>query len=436
MDPLLKRSFDIAVSAAGLVLLLPLGLLLALGIRLSDGGPVFFAQTRIGRFGRPFRMWKFRSMVVDAERKGIGVTSGADRRITSIGRFLRKTKLDELPQLWNVLRGDMSFVGPRPELPRYVELYTPEQRRVLELRPGITDAATVAFRNEEELLRGADDVEAFYIRHCLPAKIELNLDYARRATFLRDLWILFQTLCPYWLGILGLYAVTLAGSLLVSALLLADFHWSREEARSLLRFMPWLVGPQLICLFWQGQARGLLSYFSIPEMRRTGIALAVAFLLQFALVRVGFGDRGPGLSLLLTHLIMSFFALCGVRMGVRLLRERSTSRRRSTRGESAVRRVAIVGLDDAATNLALDLIRSPDRGRRVVAFFDDDPRNWQKRPYDIPVFGMPECLLNPEWHRKIDEVIIALPSADAPRAAQIVGMLRGAGLSVVEWRGV
>src|SRR5208282_277059 len=148
-----KRLFDLAFSVIGLVALSPVLLLVAMAVKLSTLGPVLFRQQRVGLRGKRFRMVKFRSMVENAEDLGLGVTRDGDPRITPMGRFLRKTKLDELPQLWNVLVGEMSFVGPRPEVPRYVAQYTPEQRRVLELKPGITDLATLEFRNEEEMLR-------------------------------------------------------------------------------------------------------------------------------------------------------------------------------------------------------------------------------------------------------------------------------------------
>src|SRR3989440_496814 len=156
--PALKRLFDIVWASIGLLLLLPVGLLIGLLIKLTGGGPVFYGQTRIGQFGKPFRIWKFRSMVVNADQTGLSLTKGEDPRVTWIGRLLRKTKLDELPQLWNVLVGDMSFVGPRPEVPRYVARYTPEQREILKYKPGITDMATMFFRNEEALLRGSGDL--------------------------------------------------------------------------------------------------------------------------------------------------------------------------------------------------------------------------------------------------------------------------------------
>jgi lipopolysaccharide/colanic/teichoic acid biosynthesis glycosyltransferase len=190
----LKRAFDILFASLGLLLLLPLGLLLSLLIKISDGGPVFYRQLRVGQFGKPFHILKFRSMVPSADKLGAQLTQGADPRITRIGWILRKTKLDELPQLWNVLVGQMSFVGPRPEVPKYVERYTQSQAEILQLKPGITDLASLAFRNEESLLEGAENVEDFYLQYCLPKKIELNRQYAAHAGVLSDLLIIGRTL--------------------------------------------------------------------------------------------------------------------------------------------------------------------------------------------------------------------------------------------------
>jgi len=189
-----KRLFDLFFSLGGLLVLSPLFLVLAVAVKISSRGPVLFRQQRIGQDGKPFYINKFRSMVANAEKLGLSVTSDGDPRITALGRFLRKTKLDELPQLWNVLVGDMSFVGPRPEVPRYVDRYTAEQKRVLSLKPGITDLATLEFRNEEELLGGAEDTERFYLEYCVPRKIELNLAYADKANVWEDARIILRTL--------------------------------------------------------------------------------------------------------------------------------------------------------------------------------------------------------------------------------------------------
>ncbi len=192
-----KRLFDLFWSALGLALLSPLLLLVALAVKAEDGGPVFFRQVRIGRGGRPFGIWKFRTMVVDAERQGRSITVGQDPRITRIGRRLRATKLDEIPQLLNVLVGEMSLVGPRPEVPRYVDLYTESQRAILALRPGITDLASIKYRNESELLAEAENPDETYIQVLLPDKIRINLDYAVRANLRTDVLVILATLGLY-----------------------------------------------------------------------------------------------------------------------------------------------------------------------------------------------------------------------------------------------
>ena len=187
-----KRAMDIVISAAALCVLWPVLLLIALAIVVDDPGPVFYRQVRVGRGGKPFRIFKFRTMVVDADKKGLSITVGRDSRITRVGAFLRKTKLDELAQLLNVLCGQMSFVGPRPEVPRYVELYTSYQRQVLLVRPGITDYASIAYRNENDLLAGADDPERMYIETIMPDKIELNMKYLREISPLTDIRLILM----------------------------------------------------------------------------------------------------------------------------------------------------------------------------------------------------------------------------------------------------
>lgn len=189
-----KRAMDVIVSGAALCVLWPVFGLIALAIVLDDPGPVFYRQVRVGKGGKTFRIFKFRSMVADADKKGLAITVGRDNRITRVGAVLRKTKLDELAQLLNVFAGQMSFVGPRPEVPRYTALYTPYQRQVLLVRPGITDYASIAYRNENELLAGAKDPEKMYIEEIMPAKIELNMRYLRRISPLEDIRLILSTI--------------------------------------------------------------------------------------------------------------------------------------------------------------------------------------------------------------------------------------------------
>jgi lipopolysaccharide/colanic/teichoic acid biosynthesis glycosyltransferase len=189
----IKRACDIAVASIGLVLLSPLLLLLAVAIKVSSPGPVFYRGERIGRYGQPFRIFKFRSMVVDAEKLGGSSSGDDDPRITPIGRFMRKCKLDELPQLINVLLGDMSMVGPRPEVARFVAMYTPEERVILTIRPGITDWASLWNSDEGAILAGAEDPDQAYLELIRPTKIRLQLKYVEERSLGTDMRILVLT---------------------------------------------------------------------------------------------------------------------------------------------------------------------------------------------------------------------------------------------------
>ena len=194
-----KRAFDIVAAGLGLVLLAPLFVVVAAWIKLVSPGPVFFRQERIGRGGVPFRIHKFRTMRAAPEASGLGLTVGADPRITRAGAFLRRTKIDELAQLIDVLRGDMSIVGPRPEVPRYVADYPPELRaKVLSVRPGITDPASLQFRDESSLLARAADPEREYRDVVLPAKLRLAADYVDSASLGGDLRLIFATVRALW----------------------------------------------------------------------------------------------------------------------------------------------------------------------------------------------------------------------------------------------
>ena len=191
---MVKRVFDIVVSTVALLVLSPLLVLLGLAVAMSSPGGAFFRQVRVGRAGKEFYLLKFRSMRPGSEAQGQITVGGRDPRITSIGFFLRKSKLDELPQLINVLVGDMSLVGPRPEVPKYVALYTPEQRKVLTVRPGITSATSIAYMDENELLGNSADPERTYVNVVMPAKLALDLKYVKDHGFFQDLSIILRTI--------------------------------------------------------------------------------------------------------------------------------------------------------------------------------------------------------------------------------------------------
>ena len=190
----MKRLFDIVASGFGLLILSPLLLLVAIWIKLDSEGPVFFRQVRVGRYNKDFRIFKFRSMRVGSDKGSLVTIGGRDPRVTRSGYFILKFKIDELPQLINVLIGDMSLVGPRPEVRHYVNYWTEEQMHVLDVRPGITDPASIKYRNENELLENANNPEKFYIEVIMQEKIELYLHYVKNASLGYDIKLIFQTL--------------------------------------------------------------------------------------------------------------------------------------------------------------------------------------------------------------------------------------------------
>ena len=190
---LLKRIFDVAVSAVMLLILAPVFLILAVAIKLDSPGPVFYRQVRVTRYGKEFRIFKFRSMVSDADKKGSLVTVGNDSRITRVGKLIRKCRLDELCQLIDIFRGTMTFVGTRPEVPKYVAAYTPEMMATLLLPAGVTSEASILYKDEDRLLEGAEDVDKTYIEEVLPGKMKYNLESLKKFTFWGDIKIMFMT---------------------------------------------------------------------------------------------------------------------------------------------------------------------------------------------------------------------------------------------------
>lgn len=189
-----KRIFDVVISFLILLLLSPILLLLAAAIKLDSKGPVFYRQVRVGRYNRDFKILKFRTMVQDADRIGPALTVGGDSRITRVGRLIRKYRLDEFSQLLNVLGGSMSLVGPRPEIRRYVDVYTPEYLATLLIRPGITAPSSIVFKDEDKLLTSGENPDTIYIEKILPPKMKLNLDYMKHISVWGDIKIIFQTL--------------------------------------------------------------------------------------------------------------------------------------------------------------------------------------------------------------------------------------------------
>ena len=189
----MKRLFDLIASGCGLLVLSPIFLVLAIWVKLDSPGPVFYRQVRVGKGNKDFRLFKFRSMCIGSDKSGLITVGGRDPRVTRSGYYIRKYKLDELPQLINVFLGDMSLVGPRPEVRKYVDMYTPEQMHVLDVRPGITDMASICYRNENELLEKVENPEAYYVGTIMQDKLRINLEYVHNQSFWGDIKLIFKT---------------------------------------------------------------------------------------------------------------------------------------------------------------------------------------------------------------------------------------------------
>ncbi|MDV4149997.1 sugar transferase [Clostridium sp. AL.422] len=193
-NQLVKRVFDFIISLFGIIILSPVFIIVSIVIKLDSKGKVLFLQKRVGRYGKEFNIYKFRTMVSDAEKLGKQITVGRDNRITNVGAFLRKFKIDELPQLFNVIKGDMSLVGPRPEVPKYVELYNEEQRKVLSVRPGITDMASLRYKDENDILGKVDNPEEYYINVIMKDKLSLNIEYIEKSNIFFDIYLIIKTI--------------------------------------------------------------------------------------------------------------------------------------------------------------------------------------------------------------------------------------------------
>lgn len=194
LNQIVKRIFDFLLSLFGIIILSPIFIIVSIAIKLDSKGSILFLQKRVGRYGKEFNIYKFRTMVTDAEKLGKQITVGKDNRITKVGAFLRKFKIDELPQLFNVLKGDMSLVGPRPEVPKYVALYNEEQRKVLDIRPGITDMASLRYKDENDILGKVDNPEEYYINVIMKDKLNLNLEYIEKSNVFFDIYLILKTI--------------------------------------------------------------------------------------------------------------------------------------------------------------------------------------------------------------------------------------------------
>ena len=459
---MLKRAFDIVAAAIGLLLLSPLLLGVALLIKLDTPGPVFYRQLRVGRYGQPFSIFKFRTMATEQASGAAQLTVAGDARITRTGQWLRRYKIDELPQLIDVLRGTMSLVGPRPEVPRYVAQYPLEWRdRVLSVRPGITDYASVHYRHENDLLAQAADPEHEYLNVILPSKLRYALHYVDNLTMADDLRVLGLTLrtvfIPSFPASARLSAMNNSlvwGRLdramsnlhpqrrLISALadgvtVLLCWHLTYLFRLGFERYQPgrpWyddfvsfgVVAAYLLCLLMAGVPRGIWRYFGFDDLKRITVACLAAGLLSAVVVLMA-QLSGVARAVLLLHPVFCIAALSVVRMAYRMVWEHA---RAQANGQvSEPRRAIVLGAGEAARRLVAGIhLRD---GWTVVALLDDDPAKRGSRVGGIPVLGPLADLALPHIHNEATHVIVAMPGASADQRAQAITMAKLAGLQVL-----
>jgi len=434
----MKRVVDIVVAAAGIIMLSPLLAVVALAVLLMDGVPVLYQQERIGLGFRPFRLHKFRTMKVGADTIGPRVTAHNDPRVTRLGRFLRHTKLDELPQLYNVLRGDMSLVGPRPEVGRYVQMFHDDYRDILHVRPGVTDLASMAFRHESELLHGNGNTEEIYVRSVLPEKIRLAKASIARGSYWHDLGLVLETLVLLFYpadliervfqlaarrrnAIAMVVQCGLAAIALVVALLVRfDGTPPANVARLVLETLPLLLLVRAAWLLAFGLHRDVWQYVGLPDLRRLVTAVLLGTISFGALVSMFPGTRGYPGSILVLDAMLYVAGLAALRIARRTHHE---LRGRTVRA----RRVLVVGVDDSADRVVRSLTGPASRVEGLVGA---DPAKTGLRIHDAQIIGTFEHLTEILHAREPDEILVVASAIPAELRKDVIHRCRAAGRPV------
>jgi len=432
----MKRLFDVVLSAAGLALVWPLLLVIAALVKLDSRGPVFFRQVRIGRHGRPFAILKFRTMVENASAIGPRLTQKRDPRITRIGQVLRWLKLDELPQLINVLRGDMSLVGPRPEDPHFVALYTPEQRRVLSVRPGIVGPSQILGRDElEKYPDGVVDTERYYVEHILPEKLETDLAYVRSCSLAGDLRLIAAGIGATVFGAfkakffrlrreaIQLLVADTAASLLVYHLAYdLKFDWALQRDAlpylAVVSVLILLIRPPIFVYF--GLYQNILSYLGTKEFMAILRAVTVGSVAIMAMTFL-LGFQGHSRLVFLIDWGLLVPVLFGMRVGLkhRLERRRSASK-------SETKTVLIAGADDTGSQLVAAL-SAGETHYRPLGFLDDDPAKRGAIIHGIQVLGATSDLPVVAALHPVDLVVVLFPRVTPASLRSIVDHCRAHG---------
>jgi len=433
----IKRLFDIIFSLIGLLAALPFLILAAVVIRLTSKGPALFRQVRIGRYGRPFTLFKLRTMVVDAATKGPGVSPRNDPRETRFGHLLRLTKLDELPQLYNVLIGEMSVVGPRPEIPSMVALYTDEQRRVLEVRPGLVGPAQIIGRNEAEMLPDhLENVEAYYIHHLLPEKLKLDLAYSLKPRLRTDLALIGRSLVAILGGLFRpiyqqkkaswpmLFIIDMALVLICyffAYCLRFDWIIPRQEYRNFFQSLPLVLAVSGTFFITLRLYQSLYKYIGLTDLFRmakasTYSSIAIVIAIFFL------GWREHSRSVFLINWILLTTSMAFVRTLLRL-----ESEKKPPKDYSLAKRVLVVGAGDIGDML----IREQNKNGhpfQIVGFIDDDPLKVGTQLQGIRVYGNRKLIPDIAKALRVEEIFIAISDLSSEELHDILGYCEKANL--------
>lgn len=428
-----KRVFDVLVAVAALILLSPLLALIAIAIKLESEGPVIFRQERAGRNFQRFEILKFRTMVVDAPAKGPLFTSDGDPRVTYIGSMLRRWKLDELPQLVNIVRGDMSLVGPRPLVTKYVELFRDDYREILSVRPGLTDPSSIEYIAESELLGNAADPEHEYVTAILPHKLRLARQYLKERSLGGDLRVLAKTAWALLvLRVLGrvefLRLVTIAvdASLIALAYCAAfalrfDGHIPHAKVALLGGTLPWFVSIQMVVYLEFLLHKTIWRYVGLGDVLRIIGATSTGMIFFLGLV-LSFEPSGFPRSIFMLAALVQVSMLSGARVLRRIIYD--------LRRPDCGKRILIFGAGDAGEMIVRDMKHNPYYGYNPVGFIDDNPAKLGGRIHGIPVLGGRRDFESVIRQVAAEEVLIAMPRVPATTIRDIVKSLEPHGVRI------
>ena len=412
-----KRIFDVVFSLLGLILALPFIAVAAILIKTTSKGPAFFRQKRVGRNGKPFTLYKLRTMMVDAPKRGPGVSPRNDPRETWVGHVLRMAKLDELPQLYNILKGEMSVVGPRPEIPRMVALYTQEQRKVLSVRPGLVGPAQIIGRNEADMLPdNLEDVESYYINHLLPEKLKIDLDYAATSNLATDLHLIWRSFSATMGGLLHSYYQQKRASwplLFIIDMVLVLFCYVLAY---LIRF-DWAIPPSEWSNFYHGLPlmlvvcaiffiftrlyQSLYQYMGFPDIFRVAKACTYATI-ALVIFTYFLGWRQISRSVFLIEWLLMIGAMSSVRVFLRL-----QSEKKPPKDYTLAKRVLVVGAGDIGSLLIREQHKN-GHSYHIVGFIDDDPQKIGTDLHGVRIYGDRKLIPDMAKALNVEEIYIAI----------------------------